>query len=153
MDMAGYALPTKITEPPEEIHYHKTTPTHSKVTATRSLPILQKLTSPYFFGNSVFKNGLESKLSVLSLPPAIECEKTKFPAAISIVEELEKVREIVDDTEQTKELVSKMLPKDIAKQLKIKNSVEPKEYENVTIYFSDIVGFTTLVSELKPKQV
>jgi hypothetical protein len=153
LDMAEVNLPTKTTEPPEQIHHHKTTPAHSKVSATKSLPILQNLTPSYVLENSLFKKSLENRLSVFSSPPSIEFEKRKFPAAVSIVEELEKVKEIVHDTEQTKELVSKMLPKDVAKQLKVKNSVEPQEYENVTIYFSDIVGFTTLVSEIKPKQV
>ena len=46
-----------------------------------------------------------------------------------------------------------MLPNDVARQLKSGTYVAPKEYENVTIYFSDIIGFTTLASELKPKQV
>ena len=76
-----------------------------------------------------------------------------IPAAVSIAEDLEKMKEMVRDTEKTKELITKMLPNDVARQLKSGTYVAPKEYENVTIYFSDIIGFTTLASELKPKQV
>jgi hypothetical protein len=101
----------------------------------------------------VIKSPLDNKLSISSLPPEIQCQKELFPAAVSIAEELEKVKQMFRDTKKTKELITKMLPKDVATQLKSGTSVATKEYENVTIYFSDIIGFTTLVSELKPKQV
>ena len=49
--------------------------------------------------------------------------------------------------------MSRILPRDIFKQLSEGTSVEPKPYENVTIYFSDIVGFTNLASEMNPLEV
>ena len=101
----------------------------------------------------VVKSPLDNKLSISSLPPEIQCPKQLIPAAVSIAEDLEKMKEMVRDTEKTKELITKMLPNDVARQLKSGTYVAPKEYENVTIYFSDIIGFTTLASELKPKQV
>ena len=68
-------------------------------------------------------------------------------------DEIEKVKEIVRDKQNTEKLMSRMLPKDIYKQLSAGYSVEPQPYENVTIYFSDIVGFTDLASEMDPLQV
>ena len=38
-------------------------------------------------------------------------------------------------------------------QLKNGQSVAPEDYDNVTIYFSDIVGFTPLSARLKPMGV
>ena len=46
-----------------------------------------------------------------------------------------------------------MLPGEVRKQLADGSSVEPKPYENVTVYFSDIVGYTNMVSTLDPIQV
>lgn len=41
----------------------------------------------------------------------------------------------------------------VAEKLKLGLIVEPEEYSDVTIYFSDIVGFTTISAYCSPVQV
>lgn len=41
----------------------------------------------------------------------------------------------------------------VAEELKVGRKVEPQMYSSATIYFSDIVGFTTLSSESSPFEV
>ena len=50
-------------------------------------------------------------------------------------------------------LLSEMLPKSIADDLKRGKPVEAKHYKSVTIMYSDIVGFTSLCSESLPMEV
>ena len=46
-----------------------------------------------------------------------------------------------------------MLPKVVAEQLIIGKKVDPESYDCVTIYFSDIVGFTGMVADASPLEV
>lgn len=46
-----------------------------------------------------------------------------------------------------------MLPKTVAEQLKRGNKIEAEGFECVTIYFSDIVGFTAMSAESTPLEV
>ncbi|XP_042214992.1 uncharacterized protein LOC121861389 isoform X1 [Homarus americanus] len=50
-------------------------------------------------------------------------------------------------------LIYQMLPQAVAIQLKKKKSVPAESYKAVSVYFSDIVGFTTLCSDSEPIQV
>ncbi|KAK2719221.1 hypothetical protein QYM36_004895, partial [Artemia franciscana] len=67
------------------------------------------------------------------------------------------VRDRTDQLEQerkkTEQLLNRMLPSSVAEKLKLGLQVEPEWYEDVTIYFSDIVGFTTISAYSTPIEV
>ncbi|XP_026577003.1 retinal guanylyl cyclase 1-like [Pseudonaja textilis] len=62
-------------------------------------------------------------------------------------EDLKQERQIAED------LLHQMLPKSVAKQLRKHKHVEAENYDQVTIFFSDIVGFTTIAASCTPLQV
>lgn len=41
----------------------------------------------------------------------------------------------------------------VADKLKLGQSIEPETFDSVTVYFSDVVSFTTLASRCTPLQV
>ncbi|GAB1600962.1 guanylate cyclase 32E-like, partial [Argonauta hians] len=61
--------------------------------------------------------------------------------------------ELEEEKRRSERLLMRMLPRSVAESLKVGSPVIPEQYDSVTIYFSDIAGFTSLSALSTPLQV
>ncbi|KAJ1358943.1 Receptor-type guanylate cyclase gcy-22 [Parelaphostrongylus tenuis] len=64
-----------------------------------------------------------------------------------------RMKELTEEKKKSDILLYRMLPKQVAEKLKLGQSVEPEVFECATLFFSDVVSFTTLASRCTPLQV
>ncbi|KIH45156.1 hypothetical protein ANCDUO_24807, partial [Ancylostoma duodenale] len=71
-----------------------------------------------------------------------------------------RMKELTEEKKKSDILLYRMLPnsdfdlfRQVAEKLKLGQSVEPETFDCVTLFFSDVVSFTTLASRCTPLQV
>ncbi|CAH1778210.1 unnamed protein product [Owenia fusiformis] len=79
----------------------------------------------------------------------------KMEAYANNLEEIveQRTSQLMEEKKKTDKLLYKMLPAVIADELKQGKTVEPEMVDSCTVFFSDIVGFTTLSSKSTPFQI
>ncbi|XP_007534431.2 retinal guanylyl cyclase 2 [Erinaceus europaeus] len=65
----------------------------------------------------------------------------------------ERTEELEIEKQKTEKLLTQMLPLSVAESLKKGCTVEPEGFDLVTLYFSDIVGFTTISAMSEPIEI
>ncbi|PIO74311.1 hypothetical protein TELCIR_03681 [Teladorsagia circumcincta] len=65
----------------------------------------------------------------------------------------ERTKQLAEEQKKSDLLLYRMLPRQVAEKLKLGQSVQPETFECVTVFFSDVVSFTTLAAKCNPMQV
>ncbi len=78
----------------------------------------------------------------------LEGQKDKLEQMVT-----ERTKELADEKDKTEQLLLNTLPLKVVNELKANGTSEPESFENVTVYFSDIVGFTNISTQLEPTEL
>ncbi|XP_014678804.1 PREDICTED: atrial natriuretic peptide receptor 1-like [Priapulus caudatus] len=65
----------------------------------------------------------------------------------------ERTQQLNEEKLKTDKLIYRMLPASLADNLKLGRAVQPEAFEESSVYFSDITGFSQLAAESSPLQI
>ncbi|XP_074600822.1 guanylate cyclase 32E-like [Brevipalpus obovatus] len=65
----------------------------------------------------------------------------------------ERTDQLIQEKKKTEDLLYEMLPRAVADELRKGNKVEAESFDAVTVFFSDIVGFTEMSAQSTPLQI
>jgi len=82
-----------------------------------------------------------------------ELKRQKLEMAEANLQLLELKEQVEQEKERSDRLLLNVLPERVANDLKEKGSSIPECFDNVTVFFSDIVNFTKLTSAIDPAEV
>lgn len=91
----------------------------------------------------------EANLKLLELTEAQEAQK--YQLAEANIKMLEQKEQIEIERERSEKLLLNILPPKVAQELKETGKAEPVSFENVSVLFADIIGFTEAASQMEPK--
>jgi len=96
----------------------------------------------------------EKSKQIAEMQTKYETEKKEKEAEIYRLKNVELVeanRIIAEEKAKSEKLLLNILPVRVANDLKENGMTEPESFDNATVFFSDIVGFTKLSANLEPK--
>ena len=82
-----------------------------------------------------------------------ENEKLEKTVAERTEEVVKEKNESDKQRQRSDELLLNILPKEVAEELKLRGSFEPKYFDHVTIMFTDFKNFTQITSKMTPKEL
>jgi adenylate cyclase len=70
-----------------------------------------------------------------------------------VVQILKQAEEIEAEKQKSEKLLHNILPEEVAQELKETGQATPKEYDLVTVLFTDFKGFTNIAEQITPQEV
>jgi histidine kinase len=130
----------------------------NRVRSVLCLPLLNQgsLVGSVYLENNLlggaFKPGRVALLKTLSAQIAVSLVNAGLYRDME-TQVRSRTREIESERKKSEDLLMNILPESVARELKQEGRAKPRKYEEVTVLFTDFVGFTQVAEQLDAEQL